>query len=759
MKQIVQNYRTGALYLESVPTPQCRAGGVLVRTVYSLVSSGTERMKVDQARMSLIAKAKARPDKVKQVLQSVRQVGLTETLNKVRERLDALTPLGYSLSGVVEAVGAGVDDLRIGDAVACAGEGIAMHAEFVAVPRNLCVKIPDGVRMQDAAFSTVGAISLNGVRQAGVALGDCVMVVGLGLVGLLAVQILKAAGCRVIGIDVDPSKIELARTCGADLAILRTDHALKAMVSEFTRGIGPDAAYIAASTKSSDPLDLAGELLRDRGRVVIVGMVPVQADWQTYYGKELSVVMSRSYGPGRYDPAYEHKGMDYPIGYVRWTEGRNLEEFLRLLAAGSVSPARLSPSVFRFSDAPRAYQELHDAPGRHAVGMLFEYPTDARVERTVTLPKSGGTSKSKEDQISIGMIGAGNFATATLIPAFKRVANVRLAAICSAGGLSAASAAKRHGFESCASDAREIFQDPHIDAVIIATRHDTHARFVCEALRAGKHAFVEKPLALSKDELETVIKAQHETGKYVMPGFNRRFSPLSVAVRDFFASRNSPIEIVCRVSAGAIKGDSWYQDAEQGGWRIVSEGCHFVDLIQFLCGSSPVRVYSEMIGGSVPGGQNDNCSTVLRMADGSVATLTYVANGDPSVGKERIEVFGQGRTAVIDNWLTAQLTANGKTKKVRGSGKGHAEEAAAFIDAIRSGGTHALPFEQSVAVTRATFAIAESLVSEMPVSCAESNLVHDAVVSAESEEASVKESGSRARTSARAVSSTSGGRG
>ncbi|MBK8270985.1 MAG: bi-domain-containing oxidoreductase [Planctomycetes bacterium] len=669
------------------------------------------------AHESFFAKARARPDKVRQVIDSIRQVGFKETIDKVRERLDALTPLGYSLSGIVEEVGSGVDDLRIGDRVACAGEGVAMHAEFVSIPRNLCVKIPDGVAMTDAAFSTVGAVAMNGVRQGGIALGDSVVVIGLGLVGLLAVQILKAAGCKVIGIDVDPSKMELARQCGADIAIPRTEAGIEAVILEATNGIGADAAYIAASTKSADPLNLAGEILRDRGRVIIVGMVPVQADWQTYYSKELSVVMSRSYGPGRYDPAYEHKGIDYPIGYVRWTEGRNMEEFLRLVAAGSVSLAKMSPATFKFADAPQAYKELHDSPGKHAVGMLFEYSTSAPVLRKIVLPKTHLNGQLASGDIGIGMIGAGNFATATLIPAIRKCNGVRLASICSAGGLSAASAGRRHGFENCTSDYQEVLGDPRVDAVVIVTRHDTHAQFVCEALNAGKHVFVEKPLALTHEQLEDVISARAATSKMVMPGFNRRFSPLSRAVRSFFAERTAPLNIVCRVNAGAIEGHSWYQDAEQGGWRIISEGCHFVDLIQYFSGCSPVRVHAEMIGGHIAGSQNDNCSAVIRMDDGSVATLIYVANGDTSVGKERIEVFGQGKSAVIDNWHSATLTANGKSKKVRGHGKGHAEELAAFTDAIRRSNESSLPFDQAVMATLTTFAIAESLVTQQPTPC------------------------------------------
>jgi predicted dehydrogenase/threonine dehydrogenase-like Zn-dependent dehydrogenase len=730
VKQVVQNYNTGELRLADVPAPICRAGGVLVRTAYSLVSSGTERMKVSQARMSLWQKAKARPDKVKQVLQSVRQVGLRETYNKVKERLDSLTPLGYSLAGYVEEVGAGLDDFEPGQAVACAGEGIACHAEYVFVPRNLCVPVPAGVALPDAAFATVGAIAIQGVRQANVGLGDSVLVIGLGLLGLLGVQILKAAGCRVIGVDVDPAKCELARKLGADLAIPRGDPAIVDTLHQATGGAGVDAAYVAASANTSDPLDLAGEALRDRGTVCIVGMVKVAADWRVYYAKELNVVMSRSYGPGRYDRNYEFKGIDYPIGYVRWTQRRNLAEFLRLVQQKAVRPAELMPKVVPFANAPVAYDELNKGGSKAAVAFLFDYGAGAstangeeparRVELAAggkrnaavhaapasphTAPASGHATP-----VGIAMIGAGNFTTGTLIPALKHTP-ARLVALCSAGGLSATSAGERHGFSYVASDFEQVLADPAVNAVVIATRHDTHARFAAAAMRAGKHVFVEKPLALNEDQLRSVLAAQAETGRILMPGFNRRFSALSVAARDAFLGRAGPIEINCRVNAGELKADSWYQDAEEGGWRIVSEGCHWVDLIQFIADSPVVRVYAEMVGGSAPGRQNDNIQLSLRLADGSIANLMYVANGDASFEKERIEIFGRGCVGVIENWHKLTMSRHGKISTVRPPrpGKGHAEELAAFVDAVARGGPSPISVESAAITTLTTFGAVRS---------------------------------------------------
>jgi predicted dehydrogenase/threonine dehydrogenase-like Zn-dependent dehydrogenase len=720
MKQVVQNYSTGELKVEDVPVPICDSGSVVVQAAYSLVSAGTERMKVDQARMNLLQMAKARPDKVEQVIQSVKQVGLKETVQKVRERLDSLTPLGYSLAGVVEEVGGGIDEFAIGDRVACAGEKIACHAEFVCVPRNLCTKVPDGVDLKDAAFSTVGAIAMNGVRQAQVSIGDTVLVIGLGLVGLLAVQILKAAGCRIVGVDLDRGKVDLARACGADLALARSDAGLEDAIRGMTRGIGMDVAYLAASTKSSDPLQLAGEVLRDRGKAVIVGMIPIEADWQTFYRKEISVLMSRSYGPGRYDQTYELKGIDYPVGYVRWTERRNLESFLDLIAAGKVQPSLLKPEVFKIEDAPTAYRQLHDQPGKHAVGMLFEYPQEAPIHRKVESRKAPAAPGSKTGTVGLGVIGAGNFATATLIPAMKKCEGVALRGICSASGLSAASAARRHGFAYSASGIDELLADESIDGIVIATRHDTHARFAAQALRARKHVYVEKPLALTREQLDEVIAAKMESDRFLVVGYNRRFSPLSVAVRDFFTQRSSPIEVVCRVNAGALKEDSWYQDAEEGGWRIISEGCHFVDLIQFICGCPVKEVFADMIAGAIPGGQNDNCMVTLKMEDGSLGSVVYVANGDSRFEKERLEVFGQGRAAVIENWHVARLSAKGKVRKVRpaGAGKGHMGEMAVFVEAIRSGKEPPLTFDQCVSCTLATFAAAKSLATRQVEPCA-----------------------------------------
>lgn len=711
MKQIVQNYRTGELWLEDVPVPICREGGVLVRTEFSVVSTGTERMKVGQARMSLIKKAKARPDKVKQVLQSIKQVGLVETYNKVQERLDSLTPLGYSSVGRVIEVGNGIDNISVGDRVACAGESVACHAEYVFVPKNLCATVPSEVDPRDAAFSTVGAIAINGVRQAKVALGDTVLVIGLGLVGLLAVQILNAAGCRVIGVDVDESKLALAQACGAESTFISSDPLLQEAVHLLSSGRGVDCVYIAASTSKTDPMDLAGQLIRDRGSVVVVGMVPVHADWRVFYGKELSILMARSYGPGRYDRNYEAKGIDYPVGYVPWTERRNLEEFLRLICAGKISPSNLGQKECELELAPQIYKEMHESPGKHATGIIFKYSQSEPPKRKVELVVNQGATQNIREKVGIGLIGAGNFATGTLIPALKKSSDAYLRAICSAGGLSAKSAAKRHGFDYATSEYESVLSDNSIDAVVIATRHNTHARFSTMALKQGKHVFVEKPLGLQVDELKTLQEAQKQSGKILMPGYNRRFSPLSTRIKSFFSEQAGPVEVICRVNAGPISADSWYQDADEGGWRIVSEGCHFVDLISYFGGGLPKSVSAIMIGGNVNGGQNDSCIVSITLDNGSIGTLIYIANGDPGFEKERIEVFGQERTAIIDNWRSAVLSNKGNLTKIKpnGTGKGHCIETAAFINAVKAGNVSPISMESTILTTLATFKIQESL--------------------------------------------------
>jgi predicted dehydrogenase/threonine dehydrogenase-like Zn-dependent dehydrogenase len=709
LKQIVQNYRTGELWLEEIPVPLCRKGGVLIKTEFSVVSTGTERMKVDQARMSLLAKAKARPDQVRKVLQGVSQQGVVETFKKVQERLDALSTLGYSSAGVVVEVGEGLDSLAVGDRVACGGEGIACHAEYAFVPRNLCARIPDGVNAADAAFSTVGAIAINGVRQAGVALGDSVLVIGLGLVGLLAVQILRAAGCRVIGVDIDPGKLELALRCGAEAAFNRKDDAAEQAILALTDGRGVDAVYVAASSPNADPIDLAGVVARDRARVVIVGMVPVTADWRTYYAKELSIVLSRSYGPGRYDRNYELKGIDYPAGYVPWTLRRNLEEFLRLVQIGAVTPNAFGAKQFAFEEAKTAYEELYQAPGKHAVGMVFRYSGSAPLLRRVDTAAQSAASRVN-GKLGVGLVGAGNFATGTLIPALKGAGDVRLRGICSAGGLSAKGTANRHGFDYACSDYQEVLNDEQVQALVIATRHDTHAGMARDALRKGKHVFVEKPLALNESELAELLAAQGETGKILMPGFNRRFSALSKSVQEFFTEGAGPLEMFCRVNAGNIGRESWYQDSDEGGWRIVSEGCHWIDLMSFISRSVPRSVTATMVQGGAEGAQNDNCIVTLEFQSGSIGVLMYVANGDAGFSKERIEVFGQQRVAVIDNWRGAELHVGGKSRRVtdRG-GKGHGAEIAAFMTSVREGTAAPIGIESAWRTTMATFGIQTSL--------------------------------------------------
>jgi polar amino acid transport system substrate-binding protein len=711
MKQVIQNDRSRATRVLEVPEPRVRSGSVLVRTAASLISAGTEKTAVDFGNKSLLEKARSRPDLVKQVLERVAKDGIRPTLDAVMNRLDMPIPLGYSCAGVVEEVGRGAEEFSAGQRVACAGAGYANHAEVEVVPRNLTVPIPDGVSFEDAAYVTLGAIALQGVRVADVRLGDRVAVIGLGLLGQLAVQILRASGCHVLGIDLDPSKVELARELGAEVAVLRSDDVLAAVAS-FTGGVGVDAVVITAAANSNDPIELAGEICRDRGRVSMVGAVRMDVPRQSYYMKELELRLSRSYGPGRYDPAYEENGHDYPIGYVRWTERRNMEEFLRLVAAGHVTPSRLNTHRFPIGVAGAASRLIGGEVDEPYLGILLTYPEAAerRGTRVVELrPRSAATGT-----LGLGFIGAGSFGKATLLPRFARGADVEMVGIATATGPSARATGEKFGFQLCTTDASELLRDHRVDAVVVTTRHGSHARYVVDALRAGKAVFVEKPLALDEEELGAILDAQAETGGLVTVGFNRRFSPLSRALRKEF-SNAGPLAIHYRVNAGPIPPTHWVHDPEQGGGRIVGEVCHCVDLVQDLADDEVVELFAQGLGGPL-GATHDTVSIVLRMRGGSVASIGYFATGDRSYPKERVEVFGGGAVGVLDDFRMLTVQRGGKAHESGGKAqdKGFDDEVAAFLAALRSG-TAPIPLESLARTTRATFAVEESLRTGLPV--------------------------------------------
>ena len=685
------------------PLPSLKPGWILVANRASLISAGTERTKVELGAKNLAQKARARPDLLKKVVDRARSEGIGSALSAARERLDALSPLGYSSAGTVIRVGAGVEGIAPGDRVACGGGGFATHAEVIAVPRNLIAAVPDGVPFESAAYATVGAIALHGVRRAEAQLGECVGVIGLGLVGQLAVRILAAGGCTLIGVDLDPKAVELAASGGAR-AFERDRDGLQSSVLEATGGLGLDSVLVCAAATSSDPVRLASELARDRGRVVIVGDVPIEADRALFYEKELELRLSRSYGPGRYDRDYEERGRDLPPAYVRWTEQRNMQTFLDLLASGAVDPSPLTTHRFPVEQAERAYALLTDDRGEERpFGILLEYAYEERP----AAPTPHSARRSGAGTARIGLIGAGSFARATLLPAL-RDAGAELAAVASGGGLTATDVATRFGFERAADSADEILADDSIDAVVIATRHASHAQLTASALRTGKAVFVEKPLAIDRDGLAEVEEAL-APDSLLMVGFNRRFAPLAVQLRNELEAVASPT-LLARVNAGPLPADHWAHDPEDGGGRLIGEGCHFVDLLSYLSGGPTVVVHAL----AVPHPQrplecSDEVVATLRFGNGGVGTLVYTGGGDPRLPKERIEAFGGGLAAVLDDFRRLELSRGGKRRVTKQrQDKGHKAELARFLAAVR-GEAEAPAVSTYLDSTRATLALVDSL--------------------------------------------------
>jgi polar amino acid transport system substrate-binding protein len=705
MKAVLQNFKTGLLEVAEVPPPAAQAGGILVRNATSLVSVGTEKAVLELAKMNPLMKARARPDLVRKVLDKAGQEGLLETARIVRNLVSTPLPLGYSCAGIIEAVGPGIAHLHPGMRVACAGLNYANHAEIVYIPRHLATPIPDSVTFSDAAFVTVGAVALHGVRQASPSLGESVVVLGLGLVGQLTVQICAAAGCRVFGIDVDPRKVALSKDCGAEDGAIY-DKNLTEAVREFSRGGGADSILITASTKSSKPAQLAPQLLRDRGKVVVIGDVGLELGRREYYEKEIDLRLSRSYGPGRYDPTYEEHGHDYPIGYVRWTENRNMEAFLHLVASGRVRIEPLISHRFPIEQAERAYALLTGESKEPYIGILLSYDQTKQQPPKVSVTPQVPKGNSPEKTTRFGVIGAGQFAQGVLLPRLKSIPGVVFDSVVTGQGLTALSVARKYDAKACTSNYREVLASPDVDAVLIATRHHQHANMTAEALRAGKHVFVEKPLAIDEAGLAAVIDAHFAApGCQIMVGFNRRFSPLSAALVN--RMRGEPLVMTYRVNAGQIPASHWTQDPTTGGGRVVGEVCHFVDFMQYVTGCPPTEVIAAAAGNMHLPTDPDNILIQLRFADGSIGSIAYVSTGDASYPKERVEVFAGGRVGVIDNWRALEIRENGRKSGKRfllSSAKGHAEELAAFVQSIRTG-RPAIAFDSLVAATRATFAI------------------------------------------------------
>ncbi|MFF6825636.1 Gfo/Idh/MocA family oxidoreductase [Streptomyces longwoodensis] len=731
MKQVVQNYKSGELALLDVPVPGCKAGGVLVRTSWSLISTGTELMKVSEAGMSMLGKARSRPDQVAKVAQSVATNGLPATYRKVMGKLDSYTPLGYSLCGVVEQVGAGIDDVKVGDVVACAGNEHALHAELNWVPKNLYTPVPDGLAPRHAAFGTVGSIALQGVRQGESHLGEVALVIGLGLIGQLVVQLLAASGVRVVGADPDPARCELAERLGAAACGDPGSAAVAGAVAELTGGHGVDQVYLAAGGGSNQPVELAAQLCRDRGRVVDIGKCRLDLPWNAYYEKELDVRFSRSYGPGRYDPEYELQGRDYPIGYVRWTERRNLACFLDLVARGSVDVEPLVSHVADFEDAVPTYQRLKDGELK-AVAVLFRYPeqeqgADAGAEQaqapSVAVPavrRTGGTAAAAARPagapVRLAFVGAGNYASSMLLPHLARREGVELSTVVTTTALSAANAQRKFGFTRATTDLDAVLGDPSVDAVFVVTRHSSHAGLTRKALLAGKAVFVEKPLALTEDELADVVAAVEESGNdRLQVGFNRRFAPLLHDARQRFGTRTGPAALRYLVNAGRLDHGSWYLQEGSEGTRFVGEGGHFIDTASWLLGADPESVWA-----TAPSG-NDDLQVVLRYPDGSTATISYVTSGPSGFPKETLDLIADGRALRLDDFVRASVYGRKRwvsSRLPKARDKGQNAELAAFVKAVRTGGPMPVPLESLVATTAATLAVRASLVGGAPVTLA-----------------------------------------
>jgi polar amino acid transport system substrate-binding protein len=725
MKQILQNYKTGEVTVADVPPPIAQAGRVLVRTAASLISAGTERMAVELGRKSLIGKARERPDLVRQVIQKAQREGLMNTFTAVQSKLNAANALGYSAAGVVIGAGDDVADFSAGDRVACAGAGFASHAEVLSVPKNLCVHLPDAVDFESAAFGTLGAIALQGVRLAELTLGESVVVIGLGLLGQLTVQLLKANGCRVFGVDLDPAKIELARTLGADDGCVSGGGTLDAVMA-WSRGRGADAVLITAATSSDQPIELAGEISRLKGRVVAVGLVGMNVPRKVYYERELTLKVSMSYGPGRYDPEYEERGHDYPFPYVRWTEGRNIEAFLDLVAAGSVRLAPLVTHRFPIEDGERAYNLIAGEQREPYLGIVLGYDTERELVRSIerrdgdtrAARATASAAASAAGAVSIGMIGAGSYAQKFLLPNF-RAHGAAFHAIATASGISARGIGEKYDFARVVASAEDVFADADANLIVVATRHDSHAQFARRALEEGRHVFVEKPLALNDEELDGVLRAARASAGQLLVGYNRRFSPHARACAAAFAARREPLSIAYRVNAGRIARTSWIQDSREGGGRIIGEVCHFIDLMHFLTGAVTTRVYAESIRSrNEEIVDEDSIFVTLRFSDGSNGQIAYLAEGDRALAKERVEIFGGGKTFVIEDFRSATLYERGRERrlaKLRAQDKGQAEEVRALCAMVRDGAPAPIALDDLAATTRATFRIRDSLRTGQPM--------------------------------------------
>ena len=726
MKQIAQNYKSGELIVLDAPVPACRPGGVLVQSLFSLISTGTEMMKVHEAKLSMVGKARARPDQVRKVLDTVAQQGAMATYKKVMNRLDSYTPLGYSLCGVVVEVGAGAEEFKVGQLVAAAGNEYALHAEYNWIPVNLCAAVPRGVAPEHAAFSTVGAIAMQGVRRAEPQLGETSLVIGLGLIGQLVVRLLVAAGIRVLGLDMIEDRCRLAEQAGAVLCAAPDDEGLAAIAAsldELTSGRGADHVFLAAGGSSNAPVETAAKLARDRARVVDIGKTKLDLPWNAYYDKELDVRFSRSYGPGRYDDRYELEGIDYPAGYVRWTERRNLECFLDLLAHKDLEVATLISGTFPMHDASSVYADLSSGALK-AVGVLLEYPApdpESLPRPAASLVRSGlpsvpargtkGPNGPAGKLLAIGFIGAGNYASSMLLPHLAQLPNAKLAHVATTRSLSAVNAQRRFGFTTASTSAQAVLDDESLDAIFVVTRHASHADLVCRALETGKAVFVEKPLALTGEELDRITEVIAKTGNdRLMVGFNRRFAPMLTKMKADFGPASSGAVTRYLVNAGPLAADSWYRNEGEGS-RFTGEGGHFLDTLSWWADSLPEEVYAA------GGPDSDDVQVTVRFGNGASGVISYLTGGNVRFPKETLDATGGGRSARLDNFRKATVWAGRGHDTIRARGgqdKGQRAELARFVEACLTGAAMPIPLESLAATTRATIAVRDSLLSGKP---------------------------------------------
>lgn len=709
MKQIVQSARSGKLEVKDVPRPSAGPGEILVQTRASLISAGTDRLTVDFAKKSLAGKAKARPDLVKKVVAKARTDGLEATIHAVLSRLDEPLPLGYSAAGTVVEVGGGLEGVfRVGDRVAIAGAGIANHAEFSAVPRNLAARIPSDVDDVSACFGTLGAIALHAVRNLDIALGDVVAVIGAGLVGQLAAQLINLSGARALVIDYNPKRLELARRLGAEWTCSPEGDSLADRVSHLTGGLGCDAVLLAAATDSNEPFMTAAGIARDRARVCMVGLCGTEFPYAEFMKKELSLIVSRSYGPGRYDTDYEGRHVKYPPGFVRWTETENLAEVVRLMSpnlANRLDVAALLSHQFAIEDAETAY-DLVTKGGGDQLGVVISYPAEQvpeKPEKVTTLPTA-----ARPGSCSVGVIGAGQFARNLLLPALKKLSHVKLHTVVSRGGASAKHSQQKFGFQNSSTDAAAVLDNPEINAVIIATRHDSHAELTARALSAGKSVYVEKPLGLTPAEIDDVAQARQGAAGFFQIGFNRRFADLAMRAREKLDRLEGSKFILLRINAGAVPADSWIRSPEEGGGRILGEVCHFVDLARYFVAAPILSVQADA---AVRDSGGDDVTATLRFGDGSLATIAYTGLGDDAYPKERFEIYAGGSVVALDNFRSLSVTGGGNEKvtSARGQNKGHRRSISAFVDAVTAGGPAPVDENEQLEVSRATIAITESL--------------------------------------------------